>query len=206
MITGKWYVSTLCAVILSLGSVRAWADPPQFPKNATFTTIAKLPLAIEGLTGDGVNNLYTWRNRQCSLPDLANQFAHFRRDGGRKRNPARWRDLRLLRHHIRCCGESLSGPYGTAGRIIPSNRMQKFHRLRQSLLKEFPEPMGWPSTEMETSGRAMGLRDRVESGRSPVREQTALAPIRLLTAKKSFESSRCAMARLWGRHKHNTYR
>ena len=59
MITGKWYVSTLCAVILSLGWVRAWADPPQFPHKATFTTLITTPRAIEGLTGDKQGNLYT---------------------------------------------------------------------------------------------------------------------------------------------------
>ena len=69
MITGKWYVSTLCAVILSLGWVRAWADPPpQFPQDATFTTIATLPQAIEGLTGDGVNNLYTGGTGNAPCP------------------------------------------------------------------------------------------------------------------------------------------
>jgi len=68
MITGKWYVSTLCAVILSLGWVRAWADPPQFPQNATFTTIALLPQPIEGLTGDGVNNLYTGGTGNAPCP------------------------------------------------------------------------------------------------------------------------------------------
>ena len=48
MITGKWYVSTLCAVILSLGSIRAWADPPQFPQNATFTTITSYHWQLKG--------------------------------------------------------------------------------------------------------------------------------------------------------------
>jgi sugar lactone lactonase YvrE len=34
-------------------------DGNKFPKNATFTTLITLPRAIEGLTGDGTNNLYT---------------------------------------------------------------------------------------------------------------------------------------------------
>jgi sugar lactone lactonase YvrE len=68
MITGKWYVSTLCAVILSLGWVRAWADPPQFPQDVTFTTRKTTVRAIEGLTGDGVNNLYTGGTGNAPCP------------------------------------------------------------------------------------------------------------------------------------------
>jgi len=34
-------------------------DAPRFPQNATFTTQAITPLAIEGLTGDAAGNLYT---------------------------------------------------------------------------------------------------------------------------------------------------
>src|SRR5438105_311053 len=59
MITGKWYVSTLCALVLSFGWVRVWADPPQFPQDATFTTLKTTPRALEGLTGDNHGNLYT---------------------------------------------------------------------------------------------------------------------------------------------------
>ena len=55
----KRYVSTLCALLLSLSWVRAWADPPQFPQDATFTTLITMPRAIEGLTGDNQGNLYT---------------------------------------------------------------------------------------------------------------------------------------------------
>lgn len=57
--TGKYFVSTFCALILSLSWVRAWADPPQFPQDATFTTLITMPRAIEGLTGDSSGNLYT---------------------------------------------------------------------------------------------------------------------------------------------------
>ena len=84
MITGKWYVSTLCAVILSLGWVRAWADPPpQFPQDATFTTIATLPQAIEGLTGDSVNNLYTGGTGNAPCPIWQINLHTFVDDGGR---------------------------------------------------------------------------------------------------------------------------
>jgi streptogramin lyase len=34
-------------------------DKPQFPKNATFTTLITTPRSIEGLTGDNYRNLYT---------------------------------------------------------------------------------------------------------------------------------------------------
>jgi len=39
----------------------AWGDDdkPQFPKNATFTTLITTPRAIEGMTGDNHRNLYT---------------------------------------------------------------------------------------------------------------------------------------------------
>jgi sugar lactone lactonase YvrE len=45
-----------------LGNPSAWGDDddkPQFPKNATFTTLITTPRAIEGLTGDNHRNLYT---------------------------------------------------------------------------------------------------------------------------------------------------
>lgn len=67
--SNKCVVSILSGAALFLGSVCAWADPPpQFPQNATFTTIATLPLPIEGLTGDGVNNLYTGGTGNAPCP------------------------------------------------------------------------------------------------------------------------------------------
>jgi hypothetical protein len=55
----KSVVSLFSAFLFCFGSVLAWADPPsQFPHKATFTTLITLPRAIEGLTGDGVSNLY----------------------------------------------------------------------------------------------------------------------------------------------------
>ena len=55
----KRLVSLLYAVIFCYVAASASADPPpQFPQNATFTTLITLPRAVEGLTGDGVNNLY----------------------------------------------------------------------------------------------------------------------------------------------------
>jgi sugar lactone lactonase YvrE len=60
MMRTRCFVSILCALVLSLSWVRAWAaDPAQFPQNATFTTLITTPRAIEGLTGDGRGNLYT---------------------------------------------------------------------------------------------------------------------------------------------------
>ena len=44
------------------GGPSAWGDDddkPQFPKDATFTTLITTPRAIEGLTGDNHRNLYT---------------------------------------------------------------------------------------------------------------------------------------------------
>jgi sugar lactone lactonase YvrE len=40
----------------------------RFPQNATFTTLITTPRAIEGLTGDGVNNLYVGGSGPASCP------------------------------------------------------------------------------------------------------------------------------------------
>ena len=64
----NWFVSTLCALILFLASAPAWADPPQFPQKATFTTLVTLPRAIEGLTGDQQGNLYTGGSGSSPCP------------------------------------------------------------------------------------------------------------------------------------------
>ena len=48
--------------VSNLNGPSAWGDDddkPQFPKNATFTTLITTPRAIEGLTGDNHRNLYT---------------------------------------------------------------------------------------------------------------------------------------------------
>lgn len=67
--TGKCLVSMLFALLLSLSWVRAWAaDSPQFPRNATFTTLITIPRAIEGLTGDSKGNLYTGGSGTASCP------------------------------------------------------------------------------------------------------------------------------------------
>jgi sugar lactone lactonase YvrE len=55
----KGVVSIFCAFILCLTHILVWADPSQFPEDATFTTLITTPRAIEGLTGDGSGNLYT---------------------------------------------------------------------------------------------------------------------------------------------------
>jgi hypothetical protein len=64
----RCFVSTLFAFILCLALVRAWADPPQFPQNATFTRLVTLTRAVEGLTGDGVNNLYIGGSGSAPCP------------------------------------------------------------------------------------------------------------------------------------------
>lgn len=54
---GKWLVALVFAFVL--GWSMAWADdPPQFPQNATFSTLITTPRVIEGLTGDNAGNLY----------------------------------------------------------------------------------------------------------------------------------------------------
>jgi sugar lactone lactonase YvrE len=55
-------IAAVCVLILSAGLPAAMADDddaPRFPQNATFTTQAVTPLAIEGLTGDAAGNFYT---------------------------------------------------------------------------------------------------------------------------------------------------
>lgn len=50
----------LAGTIAGIIGVAARADDePRFPDGATFTTLIKTPLAIEGLTGDAAGNLYT---------------------------------------------------------------------------------------------------------------------------------------------------
>jgi hypothetical protein len=67
---GLLVLLSFIAVCFSLGSrlvpgltgPSAWGDDddkPQFPKNATFTTLITTPRALEGLTGDNHRNLYT---------------------------------------------------------------------------------------------------------------------------------------------------
>ena len=56
------FVAAACAVALAVLSTAAIADDDHhgpLPRNATFTTFAITPLAIEGLTADDDGNLYT---------------------------------------------------------------------------------------------------------------------------------------------------
>lgn len=57
----RWFVYVLFSLVLSLVSAgdEAGADSAQFPQDVTFTTLARTPRAIEGLTGDNAGNLYT---------------------------------------------------------------------------------------------------------------------------------------------------
>lgn len=53
-------VAAACAAALAALSTLASADDRgRFPRNASFTTLAITPFAIEGLTGDAAGNLYT---------------------------------------------------------------------------------------------------------------------------------------------------
>lgn len=63
------FVAAVCAAALAALSTVALADDDdrgRFPQNATFTTRAITPFAIEGLTGDAAGNLYT-TGRQTDL-------------------------------------------------------------------------------------------------------------------------------------------
>jgi sugar lactone lactonase YvrE len=57
---GKYILSIAVIVaLLSSGWDSVRAQPPQFPQDATFTTLITTPRALEGLTGDNRGNLYT---------------------------------------------------------------------------------------------------------------------------------------------------
>src|SRR5690349_1004166 len=57
----KWLNLVFVAFVLSLGWSIAWSAQPQppYPQNATFSTRATTPFAIEGLTMDAPGNFYT---------------------------------------------------------------------------------------------------------------------------------------------------
>jgi sugar lactone lactonase YvrE len=65
---GKGSVAMFCAFIICSTHVFVWADPSQFPENATFTTLITTPRAIEGLTGDGSGNLYAGGSGTAPCP------------------------------------------------------------------------------------------------------------------------------------------
>lgn len=65
--TSRWLAGLIVFLVAGLGS-SVLAAPPQFPKNATFFTLIDTPRAIEGLTGDGVNNLYTGGSGAAPCP------------------------------------------------------------------------------------------------------------------------------------------
>jgi sugar lactone lactonase YvrE len=66
----------LLAIVATVASFPA-LSVEQFPENATFTTLAITPLAIEGLTGDEAGNLYT--TGRAAVPD---RCPVWRIDGG----------------------------------------------------------------------------------------------------------------------------
>ena len=57
--------AALCALHFGLAAAD---EPPQFPREATFTTLVVTPLAIEGLTGDAAGNLYTTGRAATGTP------------------------------------------------------------------------------------------------------------------------------------------
>jgi sugar lactone lactonase YvrE len=59
--------TVLLAIVVCVAAPIAASDSQQFPENATVTTLAVTPLAIEGLTGDEDGNLYT--TGRAPLPD-----------------------------------------------------------------------------------------------------------------------------------------
>src|SRR5437016_5230121 len=67
--TAIFFSLALKSVPYLVGS-SAWGDDdkPQFPKNATFTTLITMPRAIEGLTGDKQRNLYTGGSGAAPCP------------------------------------------------------------------------------------------------------------------------------------------
>src|SRR5258706_3408020 len=72
---GKYFLSILVIVaLISSGWESVRAEPPQFPQNATFTTLTPTPRAIEGLTGDGSSNLYTGGSGNAPCPILQINF------------------------------------------------------------------------------------------------------------------------------------
>ena len=64
----KRVVSIFGFFMFCLVSINAWADPSQFPQNASFTTLIPTTRAIEGLTGDGRGNLYTGGSGAAPCP------------------------------------------------------------------------------------------------------------------------------------------
>lgn len=65
----KTVLGVICALVLGSHLVAARGNkPPQFPRDASFTTLSVTPLAIEGLTGDDVGNLFTTGRAAVSTP------------------------------------------------------------------------------------------------------------------------------------------
>jgi sugar lactone lactonase YvrE len=63
----SWFATLLFPLTMGLGSP-AVAGPPEFRQNATFTTLVTIPRAIEGLTGNGISNLYTGGTGNAPCP------------------------------------------------------------------------------------------------------------------------------------------
>ena len=64
----KAFIAVLAGALVGAGTLVARADDgPQFPADASFTTLGITPFAIEGLTGDAAGNLYT--TGRAPVPD-----------------------------------------------------------------------------------------------------------------------------------------
>ena len=64
-------VAPLCALAIALAPLAARSDDehrPHLPRAVSFTTLVMTPLAIEGLTGDAVGNLYTTGRAAAGTP------------------------------------------------------------------------------------------------------------------------------------------
>jgi sugar lactone lactonase YvrE len=68
MIRGILATIFCAGILLSTASSGLADPPPQFPQNATFTTLITTPRAIEGLTGDGSGNLYVGGSGAAPCP------------------------------------------------------------------------------------------------------------------------------------------
>jgi len=65
----KAFVAVLGGILVGAGTTVARADDGhQFPSDASFTTLAVTPFAIEGLSGDAAGNVYTTGRAAAGTP------------------------------------------------------------------------------------------------------------------------------------------
>ena len=207
----KCIVSLFSAFVFSLGWVRAWADPPpQFPTGCELSQRSlTLPQAIEGLTGDGVNNLYTGGTGNAPCPIWQINLHTFAVDGGRKRTPAPVGGPAPSQASLSMPLGNLYQADGTAGRIykLRDTKCEQSPEPHRFMLPAFPGTNGLAWIVTVISGPEMGLR-----GLGRVWKITGAG------GKLQWTQSDCEVRRSlsdpadaqWhgsrGRHKHNTYR